>query len=84
MVGCPNLEGLSGSFRENDGVCEPSISPQKTWTRYTVLPPEVYWKLEERERRITNWALENEAVAPKVGAATVRVGCAHFALIFSL
>lgn len=30
------------------------------------LPPDVYWKLETRERLITDWALENEAIINKL------------------
>lgn len=58
-------------------VCAPAVLsplPAITAEELESLPAYVYWKLEERERRITDWALENEAIVLKVCAPPAAAG----------
>lgn len=50
-------------------VCTPAALPPLptvTADELANLPPATYWKLETRERLITDWALENEVIIHEV------------------
>lgn len=53
-------------------VCAPAVLvplPVVTREELADLPPDVYWRLEQREKLIVDWAEENEAIVLKVCAA---------------
>jgi len=40
--------------------------PQISGDELAGLPDDVYWRLEDREKRLTDWALELKAIADEV------------------
>lgn len=50
-------------------LCAPAelaVLPIITADEMECLPRGVYWRLKDRERRITDWALENEAIVERL------------------